>query len=395
MNSPLVSTKKKLNVSLVKNTISNEEIDLLIEWLRKHPRLTKGDLTLEFERKWSEFIGVEYSVFVNSGSSANLLMVYLLLETGMIKREDKVIVPSLSWATSLAPFMQFGLTPILCDCNMDDLSIDIDHFQQLIKEHSPKVLMLVPILGFVPNMDVVMDICKANNIILLEDACESLGSKYNGKQLGSFGLMSAFSTYFGHHISTIEGGMICTNDKKISNVLRALRSHGWDRDMDKDVSADLRSRYAVTDFNDLYTFYYAGFNVRATDVQAFLGIHQLEKLPMIVKNRNLNYNYYKEHLDNRYWKPTDLKNSYVSNFAYPIISKNRDNIVVNLKNNGVECRPLLSGSLAQQPYWFERYGQTPLKNCDIIHDQGMYIPNNHELTEKEIKSVCEIINSTE
>ena len=384
-----------MNVSLVKNTISSEEIDLLVEWLKTHPRLTKGDLTIEFEKKWSQFIGVKHSVFVNSGSSANLLMVYLLLETGMLKRGDKVIVPSLSWATSLAPVIQFGLTPILCDCNLNDLSIDIEHFRELIKEHSPKCLILVPILGFVPNMDEIVNICKENNIILLEDACESLGSKFRGKQIGSFGLMSSFSTYFGHHISTIEGGMICTDDDKIANVLRALRSHGWDRDMDSESQKELRAKYNVDGFNDLYTFYYAGFNVRATDVQAFLGIHQLEKLPNIIINRNINYLNYKGHLDDKYWKPTDSELNYISNFAYPIISKNRDKIVKALKENGIECRPLLSGSLARQPYWFDRYGETPLKNCDIIHNNGMYIPNNHELTSQEIKFVCDIINSVE
>lgn len=382
-----------MNVSLVKNTISPEEIDQWIEWLKTHPRLTKGDITLELEKKWSEFIGVKHSIFVNSGSSANLLMVYLLLETGMLKRGDKVIVPSLSWATSLAPFIQFGLTPILCDCNLNDLSIDIDHFEKLIKEHSPKCLMLVPILGFVPDMDRIIKICKENSIILIEDACESLGSRYKGKQLGSFGLMSSFSTYFGHHISTIEGGMICTDDVEVANILRGLRSHGWDRDMDKETQTKLREKYKVDSFNDLYTFYYAGFNVRATDVQAFLGIGQLQKLPDIVFNRNINYLAYKGNLDSNFWKPTDVKGSYISNFAYPIISEKRDQIAEVLRKNGVECRPLLSGSLARQPYWFERYGETPLKNCDLIHDQGMYIPNNHELTPSEIKFICDIINA--
>ena len=218
-------------INLVQDTIDNKDINQLIKWLKTYPRLTKGELTIQFEKDWSDYLGVEYSIFVNSGSSANLLMIYYLIESGLLKRGDKVIVPALSWSTSLSPVIQFGLQPILCDCNLDDLSIDIEHFNVLIKEHKPKALVLVPILGFVPNMKEIQDICESKNIILLEDTCESLGSEFNNKKLGTFGLMSSFSTYFGHHISTIEGGMICTNDKKVANILKSLRSHGWDRDM--------------------------------------------------------------------------------------------------------------------------------------------------------------------
>jgi len=382
-----------MHIPLVKNTISNGEIDSLIEWLKTHPRLTKGDLTLKFEEEWSKFLGVKHSVFVNSGSSANLLMIYALLEMKLINRGDCVIVPSLSWATSLAPVIQFGLKPVLCDCNLDDLSIDLDHFSELILKHSPKALLLVPILGFVPNMDRIIEICQKNNIILIEDTCESLGSLYKNKQLGNFGLMSSFSTYFGHHISTIEGGMVCTNDTKIFNILKALRSHGWARDMDSDTAQVLKDNYNISDFNELYTFYYTGFNVRATDLQAFLGLNQLKKLPEIIEVRNRNYQLYRQKLKSTLWKTKDDENNFISNFAYPIISEKRDLIVESLKNNNIECRPLLSGSLARQPYWFENFGETPLKNCDLIHNHGMYLPNNHEMSENEIAYICDIINS--
>jgi CDP-6-deoxy-D-xylo-4-hexulose-3-dehydrase len=380
-------------IPLIKNTISNEEIDSLIDWLKKYPRLTKGDLTIQFEKKWSEYLGVEYSIFVNSGSSANLLMIYYLIEEGLLKIGDSVIVPSLSWATTLAPVIQFGLKPILCDCNLTDLSIDIDHFQSLIKEHKPKCLMMVPILGFVPDMDVISSICEKENIILLEDTCESLGSEYKGKKLGNFGLMSSFSTYFGHHISTIEGGMICTNDKKVANILRALRSHGWDRDMDFDFASKLRKEYKTTDFNSLYTFYYTGFNVRSTDLQAYLGINQLERLPDIVKKRNDNFKIYNDNIREDIWKPlAGNKNIFISNFSYPVISKNRNRLVENLKIEGIECRPLLSGSLSRQPYWYNNFENVNLKNCDLIHDNGLYVPNNHEMSEKDIKKICNVIN---
>lgn len=168
-------------IPLVKNTISNEEVDRLADWLRGHPRLTKGDLTLEFEDKWSELIGCKHSVFVNSGSSANLLMLYSLVESGKLKIGDRVVVPAVSWATDLAPVCQLGLTPVLCDCNLHDLSVDLNHLQDLIVRLRPKALMLVSVLGLVPEMDKIVELCDQYDVILLEDTCESIGSSYNKK----------------------------------------------------------------------------------------------------------------------------------------------------------------------------------------------------------------------
>jgi len=381
-------------IPLSKNTISNDEIDRLVDWLKTYPRLTKGELTLEFEKDWSEYLGVEYSIFVNSGSSANLLMIYYLIESGMLKRGDKVIVPALSWATSLAPVVQFGLQPILCDCNLDDLSIDIDHFNQLIKEHSPKALVLVSILGLVPNMTEIKDICDKNNVVLLEDTCESLGSEHKGKKLGSFGLMSTFSTYFGHHMSTIEGGIICTNDKKVANILKSIRSHGWGRDMDIDYSTNLRNKYNIDEFNALYTFYYNGFNVRSTDLQAFLGIEQLKRIPEAVNKRNENYNTLRSSIKEEFWKPKNDSSNFISSMAYPVISKNRQSIIDNLKSNDVECRPLLSGSLSRQPYWYDNFGKISLKNADYIHDYGLYVPNNPDLSIDDLEKIYKSINES-
>ena len=135
-------------------------------------------------------------------------------------------VPAVSWATDLAPEVQLGLEPILCDCNLTDLSIDLEHFEKIINTHDPKCLLLVSVLGMVPKMDLVKDMCDKNDVILLEDACESLGSEYKGEKIGNFGLMSSFSTYYGHHMSTIEGGMVCTNNTEIYNILKSIRSHG-------------------------------------------------------------------------------------------------------------------------------------------------------------------------
>lgn len=379
-------------IPLVKDTINKSEIDRLIEWLKTYPHLTKGELTLEYEKKWSESLGCRYSVFVNSGSSANLLMLYSLIESGKINRGDKVIVPAVSWSTDLAPVVQFGLEPVLCDCNLDDLSVDLAHLEKIISTQNPKVLLLVSVLGLVPDMEKISNLCRDHGVILLEDACESLGSKFNDKSIGTFGLMSSFSTYFGHHLSTIEGGMICTNDKDTFNMLKSLRSHGWDRDMDVEYQNYLRQKYDVTEFESLYKFYNYGFNVRATDLQAFLGLDQLKKLELIVNERHKNYNLYREHLENSFWMPPkSTSDRYISNFAYPVLVPNRSQVVDELKRRQIAVRPLISGSHGRQPFWIRKNGVTNLKNADLINDNGMYLPNNHELTEEDIRSICHVI----
>ena len=379
-------------IPLVRDTIDKNDIDKLIEWLKTYPHLTKGKLTVEYEKRWAEWLGTKYAVFVNSGSSANLLMLYSLIATGKIKLGDKVVVPTVSWSTDLAPVVQLGLEPILCDCNMEDLSIDINHFKNIIKEHNPKALMLVSVLGLVPQMDEILSVCSSNNVILLEDACESLGSKFKDQKIGTFGLMSSFSTYFGHHVSTIEGGMVCTDDPNIYNVLKSIRSHGWDRDLDQTYINSLRNKHEVTDFEALYKFYYFGFNVRATDLQAFLGIGQLEKLDSIISARQQNYLRYTENIKGSYWKaPENTSDKYISNFAYPIIHPHRKEIVKRLTEENIAVRPLICGSLEKQPFW-NNGGQVNLLNGDIVDKYGMYLPNNHQLRSDEIQKICDIIN---
>ena len=380
-------------IKLVNDTISNDEILSLVDWLKTFPRLTKGDLTERYEELWSDKLGCKHSVFVNSGSSALLLSVYSLLERGILKRGDDVVVPALSWATDLSPVVQLGLNPILCDCNLTNLSVDLKHLKEISIRHDPKALILVSVLGLVPDMEDVVDFCEENNLILIEDACESLGSKYKGKNLGTFGLMSCFSTYYGHHLSTIEGGMICTNDTETFNLLKSLRSHGWDRDMSEEHSSKLKKQYNIADdFESLYKFYHFGFNVRSTDLQAFLGINQLARLSEIVEKRNSNYCTYRSLIKNSFWEPPkSTDEEFISNFAYPVIHKNRKRLVKKLKDNNIETRPLICGSLGKQPFWTKNYGEINLKNADLVNDHGFYLPNNHDLTNQEIQYISETL----
>jgi CDP-6-deoxy-D-xylo-4-hexulose-3-dehydrase len=379
-------------IKLVEDTIDKKDIDNLIEWLKTNPKLTKGDLTIEFEKKWSEYLGVKYSVFINSGSSANLAMIYSLIISNRLKNK-KIIVPSVSWVTTVTPAIQFGLEPIMCDCDKDNLGLDINHFRQLVKEHNPSSVIIVHVLGIPNQMDEILEICRENNIILLEDSCESIGSEYQGKKIGSLGDMSSFSFYYGHHISTIEGGMVSTNDKELYKLLLSIRSHGWDRDLPDDEKKSLREKYGVDDFRALYTFYYPGFNLRSTDLQAFLGLKQLEKVEYIVEKRNKNFTIYNENLPDTIWKIQPPVGSFVSNFAYPLITDKINELVNELTKNEIECRPLICGSMNEQPFWYERFGKVELKNALVVHKHGLYLPNNPDLSEENIIKICNIISN--
>lgn len=378
-------------ISLVKDTINDSDIEKLIVWLKEGHRLTKGPETLKFEEKWSKYLGVKYSVFLNSGSSANLAMVYSLIESKRLKN-NKIIVPSVSWVTTVSPAIQLGLTPILCDCDKDDLGLDVEHLELLFKEHNPSAVILVHVLGVPNKMDEIMSLCDKYNVILLEDSCESIGSKYNKQLTGTFGLMSSFSFYFGHHMSTIEGGMVSTNDFEMYQMLLSIRSHGWNRDLTEDNKKMLNEKYDLNEFRALYTFFHPGFNLRSTDLQAFIGNIQLDKIDDIVKKRINNFNLYNDFLNDDFWKVKPSDNTVVSNFAYPIIVKNVVELSGILFENGVENRPLICGSINEQPFWYEKYGKTYLPNSKVVHYNGMYLPNNPDMTLNEIRKITDIVN---
>tara|TARA_R110000824_G_scaffold389160_1_gene585109 strand:+ start:2112 stop:3296 length:1185 start_codon:yes stop_codon:yes gene_type:complete len=390
-------------IKLAESTNDKQDLDALSEWISGYPRLTQGELTKKYESEWSEYLGIKTSVSVNSGSSANLLMLYALIESGDLAPGDSVIVPALSWATDLAPILQLGLSPILCDCNMTDFSLDLDHLEELLDEgviseeqgvrirKRAKVVILVPVLGFVPDMEKVLSICNKHKVILLEDCCESLGSEYKGQKLGTFGVMSTFSTFFGHHISTIEGGMICTNDSKYNKILRSIRAHGWGRDWSEEQQEEAQLEWGVSEFDSAFTFYTAGFNCRSTDLQAFLGLRQLKKLPSIVNKRNENYYKYLKLLG----MDGDSTDVFVSNFAFPVISTEREDLIEALIKNGIECRPLICGSLGEQPVYVKRFGELKLPNASHIKKYGMYVPNHHLLSDADIEKIAGIIINVE
>jgi CDP-6-deoxy-D-xylo-4-hexulose-3-dehydrase len=381
-------------IKLVSDTINKEIIKSLCEWLLQDeiPRLTKGDLTVELENEWAKKIGTKYSVFVNSGSSSILLTLAALIQSKKLKN-NKIIVPGLSWATDVSIPMILNMETFMCDCNLSDLSCDLNHLEKLFIEHNPSVFILVSPLGLVPDMEKIVDLCNKYDVVLLEDVCESMGSKYGDKYLGTFGFASFFSMYFGHHLSTIEGGFINTDDEDFYHLLLMMRSHGWDRDLPKWKQNELREKYSTNDFDSLYNFYVPGLNLRSTDLQAFIGIKSIKNLDNYSVIRNENFN---EYIKNISINELTIKNgpiNFISNFAFPVVSKFRDNIVKELIKNNIEVRPLIAGDMSKKPMWFEKYGVNKLPNCEFINQYGFYVPNHQNLTKENILNITKIINN--
>jgi len=378
-------------ITLVKDTIDNKDIDRLVDWLKTYPRLSKGPITLEFENKFSNWLGTKYSVFVNSGSSANLLMLSTLKQGNYLKN-NKIVVPSTAWATDLAPVIQLGLEPILCDSNMEDLSADLEHLEKIFQEESPSVLIFVSVLGLVPDMNKIVELCLEYDVILLEDTCEAMGCEYKGKKLGTFGKMSSFSTFFGHHISTIEGGIVSTDDFELYELLLSIRSHGWDRDLSVETQYKLQKEWRVSEFDAMYTFYYSGFNIRSTDLQAYIGLAQIDNLNDWGKKREENFHLYNKLIRNDFWKVKSKPDCLESNFAYPIIHPKRDEIVKTLTSNNVEVRPMICGSMGTQPFYVKEFGELKLPNVTVIDEYGFYVPNNPKLTREEVSFISGLVN---
>ena len=375
----------KRTVKLADNTISAEEMSSLADWLKEGHQVTKGPLTRQFEAEFAAYTGTKYSIMVNSGSSANLLMAYSLLESGYL-RNKKVIVPAVSWITTLSPFVQMGFECFLCDSDAKDLGVDLNHLEQLLKKEQPALLILVHILGHPNQMDEVRRLCAQHGCLVIEDACEALGSEYKGIKTGALALAGSFSFYYGHHISTIEGGAITTSDDKLYSIMLSIRSHGWSRDVPEVDRQAWKKEFQIDDFREFYSFYYAGYNLRSTDLNAYLGRLQLKRLPEIAQARARNFELYRQALP-EFWSQSS-EGGFVSSFSFGTYAKNRLEVSKHLLAQGVECRPLVCGSMGRQPFWIKKYGVTHLPVADKVHDFGLYLPNHANITPEDIAYVA-------
>jgi len=382
---------------LAENIIDKEDIAALIAWLggknNSLPQLTKGVLTTEFEAQWAKWVGTNYAVFVNSGSSANLLMAYAALLSKKL-RNKKVIVPSTGWVTTISPFMQLGFEPIMCGANPDTFGFDPDQLEALLKQHDPALVIMVQVLGVPDDMDVLKRLQKKYKFMLLEDACAALGAEYDGKRVGTFGDMSSFSFFFGHQLSTIEGGMINTNDKKLYDLLLLLRSHGWGKDLDEKTNAGLMKKYKIDSSHNAFTFFVPGLNLRNTDLGAFLGLRMMKKADSVSKIRMRNHLIYAENLKNitfQKWNSKAVPCS-ISFAALARDEAHRKKIVTELNRNFIETRLFTAANLGLHPFWFETYGKFHHPVSDAVYSRGFFLPNHESLSAQDVKSICKVVN---
>tara|TARA_R110002020_G_scaffold338497_4_gene553834 strand:- start:905 stop:2068 length:1164 start_codon:yes stop_codon:yes gene_type:complete len=383
----------EIKYPLAKETINEEDIDALCNWLKSYPRLTKGALTPQVEQKWAEFIGTRHAVFNNSGSSANLLMIYTAIAAGRIKNK-KIVVPSVGWVTTIAPAIQFGLEPIMVEADKETFGIDLDELEKVCEEHNPDAVIFVQVLGVPHHRERLLQLKEKYGFTLLEDACAALGASYgDGAMVGTVGDMSSFSFYFGHQLSTIEGGMVNTNDPELYNLLLMLRSHGWAKDLDQESYDALINEHGIDDFHKPFAFFVPGFNLRSTDLQAFIGLRQVDKAQWVSENRNRNHLLYAEKLRGYVGFQGWGDNNPVS-ISFGALARNtehRREIVNRLVAAGIETRIFSAGNLGRHPFWTARYNEFRAPVSDKIHSCGFFVPNYPEMTEDDIDFICSVV----
>ena len=383
----------EIKYPLAKETINEDDIDALCEWLKSYPRLTKGALTPAVEERWADYIGTEYAVFNNSGSSANLLMIYAAILAGRVENK-KIAVPAVGWVTTIAPAIQFGLQPIMIGTDKETYGIDLDHLEEVCKTDCPDAVIFVQVLGVPHHKERLLGLQKKYGFCLLEDACAALGAEYSdGSKVGTVGDMSSFSFYFGHQLSTIEGGMVNTDDKELHDILLMLRSHGWAKDLDQEAYDKLIADHGVDDFHKPFTFFIPGFNLRSTDLQAFIGLRQIERADWVSQRRYENHLRYASNLDG-YVEFQNWGEDFPVSISFGALAQSdehRKEIVSKLVENGIETRIYSAGNLGRHPFWVERYGQFEDEMSDEIHTRGFFLPNYPELTLEEVDFICSIV----
>ena len=389
---------KKFFHPLMFNNFNKSDLLSVSKFVKNQNILTQNKKVKEFEERWSKWLGVKYSTFVNSGSSANFLSLLCLKIINGSKGE--VIVPSLTWISDVVSVVENGFKPIFTDINLKTLSMKEEDILSKINKKT-KAVFITHAQGFNGLSDRILKILKKKKIALIEDVCESHGAKFKNKKLGTYGLISNFSFYYAHHLSTIEGGMICTNNKKIYELARMLRSHGMARESgNKKFEKNIIKKNS--DLSPKFIFLHPGYNMRSNEISAVIGINQLKRLDKNNLKRVSNFKYFLSHLDKNKFL-TDFNMNGNSNYAFPLIlkkksMKQRDNLEKLMTKKGIEFRRgnAGGGNQLRQPYlkkYLKKYDLKNFPNVEHVHFFGYYIGNYPSLNKKKIKQICEILNT--
>jgi CDP-6-deoxy-D-xylo-4-hexulose-3-dehydrase len=389
-------------IPLMKNAFLNEieTKKALAQFIIESDRLSMDMKCIEFENKFSNYQFRKHSILFNSGGSANLAMLQALKNLGKLQDGDKVGFSALTWSTNVMPIIQMGLEPVPVDCAFDTLNVSSDTFKQRLNDAKIKMLFITNVLGFLDDIEKIREICDEENIILIEDNCESLGTKLtSGKIAGNIGLGASFSFFVAHHMSTIEGGMVCTDDDEFAEMLRIVRANGWDRNLTAEQQKKWRKKYNISsEFDAKYTFYDLGYNFRPTEITGFLGVYQLQFLDENIMARQKNY----KEIESFVIKNDDfyrLRHDHIevlSTFALPFVCKTeklREYYLAQFSGAGIEIRPMIAGNMQKQPF-YKKYvsKEYDLPNTDLLHHNGFYCGNYKELTQTNLEVIKSCLN---
>jgi CDP-6-deoxy-D-xylo-4-hexulose-3-dehydrase len=383
-------------IPLMRNTFLNEfeTKEGLSKFIMRTGILSMNVQCASFERSFSQKQGRNDSVLFNSGGSANLALLQSLKNLGWIQEGDKIGFSALTWATNVMPIIQMGMIPVPIDCEIETLNVSDKLLLDALKKINLKVLFLTNVLGFADDIWNIQITCNKKNIILLEDNCESLGTETQYGKTGNFGLASTFSFFVGHHMSTIEGGMVCTDNFELIEMLRIVRANGWDRNLSVRQQQEWREKCNIhSEFEAKYTFYDLGYNLRPTEITGFLGLVQLLCLDKSIKKREANYLL----IENSMKKNKNLltiKHDHIiqlSPFAIPVICKTpelRKSYLGKCADVGIETRPMIAGNMQKQPFYKKYIKQFyELPNSDFLHNCSFYCGNYPEMNDGDLQTI--------
>lgn len=358
-------------------------------------RYTMGERVAFYEKEFAAKFGSKHAVMTNSGSSANLLMIAALIYSGKLPRDSEVIVPAVSWSTTYMPLEQYGMKMVFVDINSETLNISVDHVRRAITNKT-KMIFAVNLLGNPNEFDVLKEICDEKNIFLIEDNCESLGAKYKDQYLGTIGLMGSYSTFYSHHMCTMEGGMVVTDDDELWQYMLAIRAHGWTRNL-----PDNSTIYQKKDdpFYESFNFIVPGYNLRPIEMEGAIGLEQLRKVDRMISVRRSNAAYFKEHMKKFPEIRLQQEIGHSSWFGFSMVLTgslrgSRSYLVKTLRDADIECRPIVAGNFTRNPVikYMDYVIPEALTNSDEVHDQGLFIGNHSSDNHAEVDYFISVLN---
>jgi len=384
-------------IPLMKNAFLHEHETkvALADFIMTASRLSMDTQCRDFEREFSAYQGRRDSVLLNSGGSANLAMLQALKNLGRLGDGDRVGFSGLTWSTNVMPIIQMGMVPVPIDCEPATLNVSSRRLKERLGRTALKALFVTNALGFTGDLDAIATLCRDGGLTLIEDNCESLGTELPQGKAGNFGVAASFSFFVAHHMSSIEGGMVSTDDEELAEMLRIVRANGWDRNLNAQQQHRWRKRHAVsTEFDAKYTFYDLGYNLRPTEITGFLGRQQLKFLDANIASRERNYaRLEKESRCNADLLPLERGHiTRLSNFAFPIVARSADlrrRYFDQFSGAGVEIRPVIAGNIQKQPFYAKYVKERwDLPGTEFIDACGFYCGNYPELTESDLETLA-------